>query len=69
MINIRISISIYRELLSQAEETAEELGITVDSFFIQAAEEFITHHRNQQLLKKINEANTDLPNERKTNEW
>ena len=63
MANIKTAISLQQPLFEQIEVLAKEMHISRSRFFALAAEEFIQHHQNQKLLKAINDAYADLPDE------
>lgn len=59
MASTKTAISIEKKFLDQVDELAEELKISRSRLFVLAAEEFIKHHKAQELLKAINDAYED----------
>ena len=63
MTNIKTAISIREPLFQQIEAIASDLNISRSRVFVLAVEEFLKRYNNQQLLKEINDAYDDLPDE------
>ena len=61
MASVKTAISLKQSLLEQVDALAQELNLSRSHLFALAAEEFIQHHRNQELLEKINSAYDDFP--------
>ncbi len=61
MANIKTAVSIDKSLFEQAESIAREMKISRSSLFALALQDFIRHHQNEELLRRINEAYEDLP--------
>ena len=61
MANIKTAISLQKPLFEKVEVLARELEISRSRLFALAAEEFIQRHRNQALLKAIDDAYADPP--------
>lgn len=61
MANIKTAISLQKPLFEEVEVLARELEISRSRLFALAAEEFIQRHRNQALLKAIDDAYADPP--------
>ena len=61
MANIKTAISIDKPLFEKVDNLAHELNTTRSRIFALAAQEFIQRHKNQKLLKAINEAYDDIP--------
>lgn len=64
MANVKTAISLQQSLSKQVDDLAKELHISRSRLFALAAEAFIRHHQSQKLLKAINDAYDDLPDER-----
>ena len=60
--NIKTAISLPESLFEEAEAIASEMKVSRSKLMAIALEEFIRHHRNKQLLAKINTALADFPN-------
>ncbi len=63
MANIKTAISIDKSLFEQAESIAREMKVSRSSLFALALQDFIRHHQNEELLRRINEAYEDVPDE------
>ena len=61
MANIKTAISIDKSLFEQAESVAREMKVSRSSLFALALQDFIRHHQNEELLRRINEAYEDVP--------
>lgn len=61
MANVKTAVSIDKSLFEQAESIAREMKISRSSLFALALQDFIRHHQNEELLRRINEAYEDLP--------
>jgi metal-responsive CopG/Arc/MetJ family transcriptional regulator len=61
MANIKTAISIEKTLFEQAESMAREMKVSRSSLFALALQDFIRHHQNMELLRRINEACEDVP--------
>ncbi|GKT10894.1 hypothetical protein [Desulforhabdus sp. TSK] len=61
MANVKTAVSIDKSLFEQAESIAREMKVSRSSLFALALQDFIRHHQNEELLRRINEAYEDLP--------
>ncbi len=61
MASMKTAISIDKPLFDQVEELAHELNTSRSRIFALAVMEFIQRHKNQKLLKAINDAYDDIP--------
>ena len=52
----KTAVSLDRELYSQAQAVATELGVNRSRLFSMALEEFLRRYENHRLLQRINEA-------------
>jgi len=62
--NIKTAISIDKPLFDEVDELAHELNTSRSRIFSLAAQEFIDRHKNQKLLRALNRAYEDLPDEK-----
>jgi len=63
MPNIKTAISIEKPIFDQVNDLAKNLNISRSRLFVIAAQEFLQRHTNMELLKAINDAYDDLPND------
>jgi metal-responsive CopG/Arc/MetJ family transcriptional regulator len=61
MANVKTAVSIDKSLFEQAESIAREMKVSRSSLFALALQDFIRHHQNEELLRRINEAYEDVP--------
>jgi metal-responsive CopG/Arc/MetJ family transcriptional regulator len=61
MANIKTAVSIERSLFEEAERIADEMKVSRSGLFALALQDFIRHHQNQELLRRIDEAYQDAP--------
>lgn len=61
MANIKTAVSIEKSLFEQAESIAREMKVSRSSLFALALQDFIRHHQNEELLRRINEAYEEVP--------
>lgn len=54
--NVRVGISIFRDLAEEADALAREMGVTRSGLYAMAVRDFIGRHENKSLLEKLNEA-------------
>jgi metal-responsive CopG/Arc/MetJ family transcriptional regulator len=59
MATVKTAVSIEKSLFEQAESMAREMKMSRSCLFALALEEFIQHHRNEEMLLRINEAYQD----------
>ena len=65
---VKTAISIQKSLFQRAEEIAKEMKISRSRLFVMAVEDFIHRHQNRLLLKEINQAYSDGPDEKEQDE-
>ena len=65
---VKTAISIQKSLFQHAEEIAKEMKISRSRLFVMAVEDFIHRHQNRLLLKEINQAYSDGPDEKEQDE-
>ena len=63
MAHVKTSISLDETLFREADEWAEKLGVSRSQFFARAVEEYVREHENEELLRRLNEAHADGPDE------
>ena len=56
MANVKTAISIDKSLFEQADTIAREMKVSRSSLFALALQDFIRHHQNEELLRRINDA-------------
>ena len=54
MAKVKTAVSLSEEVLSNADELAESLSTSRSHIFELALSEFISRHRNQQMLEQLN---------------
>jgi metal-responsive CopG/Arc/MetJ family transcriptional regulator len=54
-INMKTAISLPDTLYEEAEKTAKSMGIPRSQLFAKALEEFINHHKRENITEKYNE--------------
>ena len=61
---MKTAISLPDALYADAEETAKSMGIPRSQLYAKALEEFITHHRRENITEKYNDvyAKLDMKN-------
>ncbi len=52
------AISIDDELLREADRTARRMGLNRSQFFARAVRDFLRQHREEQMLRQLNEVYT-----------
>ncbi|MEZ4770147.1 MAG: hypothetical protein R2844_17185 [Caldilineales bacterium] len=60
MTNIKTAISLQESLFEQVDRLAQEMEVSRSRLFVLAMEDFIRHHRDQQLFEAINQASAEL---------
>lgn len=63
MANVKTAVSIEERLFERAEALAREMRISRSRLFVLALEDYIRRRENQRLLKEINEAYGEAPDE------
>ncbi len=61
MANIKTAISVEKPIFEQVNALAKDLNISRSRVFVLAVQEFITRHKNIELLDAINAAYDDVP--------
>lgn len=68
MAHVKTAISIEESLFREVESLAENMKVSGSKLFATAVSEFISKHKNQQLLAEINAAYDDTPDYQEKNE-
>jgi hypothetical protein len=63
MAHVKTAISLDESLFREAEDWAGKLGVTRSQLFARAVEEYVRRHENEELLRRLNEAHSDGPEE------
>ena len=63
MPTVKTAISIQESLFQQVDEVARQLEISRSKLFVTAVEAYLQRYENQELLKAINSAYDDLPDQ------
>ena len=63
MAHVKTAISLDESLFREAEEWAGKLGVSRSQLFARAVEEYVRRHENEELLRRLNEAHADGPDE------
>ena len=63
MPTVKTAISIQESLFQQVDEVARQLDISRSKLFVTAVEAYLQRYENQELLKAINSAYDDLPDQ------
>jgi predicted transcriptional regulator len=63
MAHVKTAISLDESLFREAENWAGKLGVSRSRLFARAVEEYVRRHENEELLRRLNEAHTDGPDE------
>jgi len=63
MPTVKTAISIQKSLFQQVDELARQLEISRSSLFVTAVEEYLQRYENQELLKALNSAYADQPDQ------
>ena len=64
---MKTAISLEESLFREAEYLAENMQVSRSKLFATAVSEFISKHKNQQLLAEINAAYEDAPDKQEKN--
>lgn len=67
MTYVKTAISLEESLFREAESLAENMQVSRSKLFATAVSEFISKHKNQQLLAEINAAYEDAPDKQEKN--
>ncbi len=63
MAHVKTAISLDEELFREAEEWAGKLGISRSQLFARAVAEYVRERENEELLRRLNEAHAEEPDE------
>ena len=63
MAHVKTAISLDETLFKEAEEWAGKLGVSRSQLFARAMEEYVRRHENEELVRRLNEAHADGPDE------
>lgn len=63
---MKTAISLPDALYADAEETAKSMGIPRSQLFAKALEEFIKHHKRENVTKKLNEVYSNIETQEST---
>lgn len=63
MAHVKTAVSMDEALFREAEEWAGKLGVSRSQFFARAVEEYVRRRENEELLRRLNEAHADGPDE------
>lgn len=63
MAHVKTAVSMDERLFQEAEEWAEKLGVSRSQLFARAVEEYVRRQENEDLVRKLNEAHADGPDE------
>ena len=60
---MKTAISIEENLFREAEAWARKLGVSRSQLFARAVAEYVRRRENEELLRRLNEAHADEPDE------
>ena len=63
MPRVKTAISLDEGLFREAEEWAGKLGVSRSQLYARAVEEYVRRRENEELLRRLNEAHADGPDE------
>jgi len=63
MAHVKTAVSMDERLFQEAEEWAEKLGVSRSQLFARAVEEYVRRQENENLVRRLNEAHADGPDE------
>ncbi len=63
MAHVKTAISLDESLFREAEDWAGKLGVSRSQLFAEAVEEYVRRHENEELVRRLNEAHADGPDE------
>lgn len=63
MAHVKTAISLDEGLFREAEEWAGKLGVSRSQLYARAVEEYVRQRENEELLRRLNEAHADGPDE------
>lgn len=63
MSHVKTAVSMDEALFREAEKWAGKLGVSRSQLFAKAVSEYVRERENEELLKRLNEAHADEPDE------
>ena len=63
MAHVKTAVSMDEALFREAEEWAERLGVSRSQLFARAVGEYVRQRENEDLLRRLNEAHANGPDE------
>ena len=63
MAKVKVAVSVERALAQRADEMARRSGTPRSRLYARALEEYLTRQENKALLRDLNEAYADFPDE------
>ncbi len=63
MAHVKTAISLDESLFREAEDWAGKFGVSRSQLFARAVEEYVRRHENEELVRRLNEAHADGPDE------
>ena len=63
MAKVKVAVSVERALAQRADEMARRSGTPRSRLYARALEEYLTRRENEALLRDLNEAYADFPDE------
>jgi len=63
MAHVKTAISLDESLFREAENWAGKLGVSRSQLFARAVEEYVRRHEDEDLVRRLNEAHADGPDE------
>lgn len=63
MAHVKTAISLDESLFREAEDWAGKLGVSRSQLFARAVEEYVRRHENEELVRRLNDAHADAPDE------
>ena len=63
MAHVKTAISLDESLFREAENWAGKLGVSRSQLFARAVEEYVRRHEDEDLVRRLNEAHADRPDE------
>jgi len=63
MAHVKTAISLDESLFREAENWAGKLGVSRSQLFARAVEEYVQRHEDEDLVRRLNEAHADRPDE------
>ena len=63
MAHVKTAISLDESLFREAEDWAGKLGVSRSRLFAQAVAEYVRRHENEELVRRLNEAHANGPDD------